>query len=73
MLTLPFLCDNNNNIINFFLAHCVENCSNVITMDDYFLWVVGSMLCIVVSYAATTRELFRTNDAIFCGRPQKLI
>ena len=57
----------------FFLAHCVENCSDMITMDDNYLWVVGSMPCIVVSTAAAARELFRTNDAIFCGRPQKLI
>jgi hypothetical protein len=42
-------------------------------MDEYYLWVVGSMPCIVVSSAAAARELFRTNDAIFCGRPQKLI
>ena len=45
----------------------------MITMDEYYLWVVGSMPCIVVSTAAAARELFRTNDAIFCGRPQKLI
>ena len=31
------------------------------------------MPCIVVSTAAAARELFRTNDAIFCGRPTKLI
>ena len=31
------------------------------------------MPCIVVSTAAAARELFRTNDAIFCGRPKKLI
>ena len=41
--------------------------------DEYYLWVVGSMPCIVVSTAAAARELFQTNDAIFCGRPTKLI
>ena len=47
--------------------------SDVITMVNFYLWVVGSMPCIVVSTAAAAKELFRTNDAIFCGRPKRLI
>ena len=73
MLTPPFLLRLRLLLSLFFLAHSVENCSDVITVDEYYLWVVGSMPCIVVSTAAAARELFRTNDAIFCGRPQKLI
>ena len=72
MLTLPFLCNYCYFVLPFFLANCVENCSDMILMDAYFLWVVGSMPCIVISTAAAARELFRTNDAIFCGRPKKL-
>ena len=44
----------------------------MITKDEYYLSVVGSMPCIVVSTAAAASELFHTNDAIFYGRPKRL-